>query len=73
MAKGWGSLMWSRERSKAGQRCASTPSCDGRTGGHIWAERYDGDLSDIFALQDEITLKIVGALKVSFFPKKAKL
>ena len=30
----------------------------------MWAERYDRELSDIFALQDEITLKIVSALQV---------
>ncbi len=35
------------------------------TGGHLWAERYDGDLENIFALQDEITAKIVSALEVS--------
>ena len=38
---------------------------DAQTGGHLWAERYDGDLENIFALQDEITAEIVGALKVS--------
>ncbi len=38
---------------------------DVQTGGHLWAERYDGDLENIFALQDEITAKIVSALEVS--------
>jgi TolB-like protein/Tfp pilus assembly protein PilF len=37
---------------------------DSTTGGHIWAERFDRDLSDIFAVQDELTQKIVSALKV---------
>jgi adenylate cyclase len=37
---------------------------DATTGGHIWAERYDRDLEDIFALQDEVTRKIVAALEV---------
>ena len=37
---------------------------DAITGNHLWAERYDRDLSDIFALQDEITIKIVTALQV---------
>jgi adenylate cyclase len=37
---------------------------DGATGGHLWAERYDRDLEDIFAVQDEVTRTIVGALKV---------
>ena len=32
---------------------------DAITGYHLWAERFDGDLKDIFALQDEITLKIM--------------
>jgi TolB-like protein/Tfp pilus assembly protein PilF len=37
---------------------------DATTGGHLWAERYDRDLGDIFALQDEIAGKIVKALEV---------
>lgn len=37
---------------------------DGVTGGHLWAERYDRDLEDIFAVQDEVTRTIVTALKV---------
>jgi len=37
---------------------------DGATGGHLWAERYDRELSDIFTVQDEVTRTIVGALKV---------
>jgi adenylate cyclase len=35
------------------------------TGGHIWAERYDRDLEDIFAVQDEVTRRVVDALKVN--------
>jgi TolB-like protein/class 3 adenylate cyclase/Flp pilus assembly protein TadD len=37
---------------------------DATTGGHLWAERYDGKMDDVFALQDMITRKIVTALKV---------
>jgi len=37
---------------------------DAITGTHMWAERYDRDLKDIFALQDEITMKIITALQV---------
>ena len=37
---------------------------DGTTGGHLWAERYDRGLEDIFAVQDEVTRTIVNALKV---------
>ena len=33
------------------------------TGAHIWADRYEGDLRDIFALQDEITERIVSAVE----------
>jgi TolB-like protein len=35
------------------------------TGAHIWADRYEGDLRDIFALQDEITGRIVSAVEIS--------
>ena len=35
---------------------------DATTGGHLWAERYDGALTDVFALQDAVTRKIVAAL-----------
>jgi adenylate cyclase len=37
---------------------------DAQTGNHLWAERYDRNLKDIFALQDEITMKVVTALQV---------
>ncbi len=37
---------------------------DALTGHHLWAERYDRDLKEIFALQDEITMKIINALQV---------
>ena len=37
---------------------------DAITGHHLWADRYDRDLKDIFALQDEITMKIITALQV---------
>jgi adenylate cyclase len=33
------------------------------TGNHIWADRYDGDLSDVFALQDKITNSVVAAIE----------
>ena len=38
---------------------------DARTGRHVWAERYDRPLEDIFALQDEITLRIIFALDLN--------
>ena len=38
---------------------------DVTTGGHVWAERYDGTLDDVFSMQDKITEKIVTALAVT--------
>ena len=38
---------------------------DATTGGHLWAERYDGSLADIFGLQDKVTEKIVAALALN--------
>jgi hypothetical protein len=35
------------------------------SGAHVWAERYDRKADDIFALQDEITLSVVGAIEPS--------
>ena len=45
---------------------------DGRTGDHVWAERYDRDLDDIFAIQDEITKEIVAALKLRLLPEEKR-
>jgi adenylate cyclase len=48
---------------RAGNRVRITGQLiDGRTGIHLWAERYDRELEDIFAVQDEITQTVVGAL-----------
>ncbi len=50
---------------KAGKRVRITAQLiDATTGGHLWAERYDRDLDDIFAVQDEVTTEIVKALRV---------
>lgn len=38
---------------------------DATTGGHLWAERYDGSLSDVFSLQDQVITRIVAALKIA--------
>jgi adenylate cyclase len=45
---------------------------DATTGGHVWAERYDRNLKDIFALQDEVTGKIVQALVVNLTKDEEK-
>jgi TolB-like protein/DNA-binding SARP family transcriptional activator/Tfp pilus assembly protein PilF len=43
---------------------------DTETGGHVWAERFDQKLEDVFALQDEVTQKIVSALAVKLKPSE---
>ncbi len=43
---------------------------DGVTGKHLWADRYDRDLTDIFEIQDEISKAIVDALKVKLLPQE---
>jgi adenylate cyclase len=49
---------------KGGSRVRITAQLiDAATGNHIWAYRYDGDLTDVFALQDEITRKVVAAIE----------
>jgi adenylate cyclase len=45
---------------------------DAVTGAHLWADRYDRDLTDIFAVQDEVTLEIVNALKIRLSPAEIK-
>ena len=45
---------------------------DGRSGGHLWAERFDRDLTDIFTIQDEISKAIVAALKLKLMPEEKK-
>jgi len=56
---------------KSGGRVRITAQLiDGATGGHVWAERFDRDLNDIFALQDEISEAIVKALKLKLLPEE---
>ena len=50
---------------KAGDRIRVTAQLiDGTSGGHLWADRFDRQLMDIFDLQDEVTAEIVSALEV---------
>ena len=46
---------------------------DATTGHHLWAERYDGNMKDVFALQDKITQKIVSALAVKLTGSEKEL
>jgi adenylate cyclase len=56
---------------KGGQKIRITSQLiDGLTGGQLWAERYDRDLTDVFAVQDEITASIVGQLRVRLLPSE---
>ncbi|HEY2032937.1 MAG TPA: adenylate/guanylate cyclase domain-containing protein [Rhizomicrobium sp.] len=58
---------------KSGGRVRITAQLiDGGTNDHVWAERYDRDLNDIFALQDEISEAIVAALKLKLLPEEKK-
>lgn len=58
---------------KAGQKVrVNAQLIEGATGGHLWAARYDRDLTDIFAIQDEITRTIVDQLKVKLLPEEKK-
>jgi len=58
---------------KAGGRVRiSAQLVDAKTNNHIWAERYDRDSSDIFALQDEISEAIVKALRLRLLPNEKK-
>ncbi len=58
---------------KAGSRVRVTGQLiSTKDGGHTWAERYDRDLTDIFAIQDEITHAIVEQLKVKLLPQEKK-
>jgi adenylate cyclase len=59
---------------RAGSRVRVTGQLiNGRDGGHVWAKRYDRDLTDIFAIQDEITHAIVEQLKVKLLPQEKKV
>jgi adenylate cyclase len=60
---------------RAGNRVRITAQLiDATSGGHLWADRYDRDLTDIFEVQDDVTQRIVGALKVTLSPtEKAQL
>ena len=58
---------------KAGNRVRITAQLiDADSGGHVWAERFDRDLTDIFATQDEVVENIVGALAVKLTQNEAQ-
>ena len=57
---------------KAGSRVRITAELIDCANEQLWAERYDRDLNDIFAIQDEISKAIVAALKLKLLPKEKK-
>ena len=59
---------------KAGEKIRITAQLiDAVNGHHVWAERFDRDLKDIFALQDEIAMKVLTALEVKLVGGQASL
>ena len=50
-------------RKAAGRIRVNAQLLEGSSGAHIWAERYDRELNDIFELQDELTLSVIGAIE----------
>ncbi len=51
-------------RKEEGRVRITAQLIDAQTGGHVWSERYDRDLKDVFALQDEVTLTVMRAMRV---------
>jgi non-specific serine/threonine protein kinase len=59
---------------RAGTRLRITAQLvEARTGTAVWAERYDRELSDVFAVQDEIARNITQALRITLTPREEKL
>jgi adenylate cyclase len=57
---------------RAGNRVRITAQLiDATNGAHLWGDRYDRDLTDIFAVQDDVTRRIVDALKVTLSPAES--
>jgi TolB-like protein len=50
-------------RKAAGKVRITGQLIDAMTGAHLWADRFEGDLSDVFALQDEVTVNVVSAIQ----------
>jgi adenylate cyclase len=67
---GVGFVLESSVRKTGGRACVTAQLIDAATGGHVWADRDDGDLADVFAARDAVTLQIVQALKVRLSPSE---
>ncbi|XIA63909.1 winged helix-turn-helix domain-containing protein [Bradyrhizobium sp. TZ2] len=60
-------------RKAAGKVRITTQLIDAATGAHLWVDRFEGDLSDVFALQDEITVNIVSAIQPKLLQTEIEL
>ena len=59
-------------RKAAGRVRINAQLIDAKAGDHVWADRYDRELTDIFEIQDEFSDAIVGALQLKLLPKEKK-
>ena len=50
-------------RKAAGRVRITGQLIDSETGAHLWADRFDGDLTDVFELQDRVTVSVVGTVE----------
>jgi adenylate cyclase len=60
---GVGYVLEGSVRKIAGKVRIAGQLIDASTGAHVWADRFEGDLSDVFALQDEITVNVISAIR----------
>jgi adenylate cyclase len=56
-------------RKSGGRVRVTAQLVDATIGGHLWAEQFDRELTDIFAVQDDVTVKIVSALSINLSPR----
>ena len=55
---------------KVGQRVRITGQLiDAATGSHLWADRFDGSLEDIFQLQDQVAISVAGVIEPTLRPR----
>jgi adenylate cyclase len=60
-------------RKSAGRVRITGQLIDAATGMHLWADRFEGDMSDIFALQDEVTINVVSAIEPKLLKNEIEL
>jgi adenylate cyclase len=60
-------------RKAAGKVRIAGQLIDAMTGTHIWADRFERDLTDLFALQDEVTIAVVSAIQPKLLQKEIEM